>query len=201
MLNFDLYDTPMMRRAAILRKRRKQVSTVVLNQRGSVQVRQRKYGLAYSIIYRIPDAAAPSGFRQVRETLHGCESEEEVRTILAAKVENVKHLRLKPKATHLEPRVDFLTKLLLPTGNDSFIYCLQAQTSGLIKIGFAKNPYSRFSNYRTHNPDGLVLLGIWHGNRNDEEQIHERFKHQRHSREWFTPGADLLEFIKAHSAV
>jgi len=78
--------------------------------------------------------------------------------------------------------------------NSGFIYFLRS--GDLIKIGFATNVQRRISSLQIANPAPLVLLATMKGSPRREKQLHHRFRSLRVSGEWFSPGANLLKFIK-----
>jgi hypothetical protein len=63
----------------------------------------------------------------------------------------------------------------------------------LIKIGTTKSLRARLANY----PPGAELLAVERGGEDKESRRHRQFKHLLAERkEWFHPGADLLEHIE-----
>lgn len=86
-----------------------------------------------------------------------------------------------------------------PAAVVDYIYFIRGETTGLIKIGFARNPARRLTNLQIGSPDRLALLGTILGMMEDEFALHERFAHLRKHGEWFEPGDDLLAFIREHA--
>lgn len=81
----------------------------------------------------------------------------------------------------------------------AYIYFVQAQTLGLIKIGFAVDLEARLSAVRCSSPDGVSLLGVCRVSpltvRQAEGALHAKFAHLRDHGEWFRPERELLMFI------
>jgi len=72
-----------------------------------------------------------------------------------------------------------------------------ARRDGLIKIGCSREPHNRM---RTLKAEPILAIP---GGRSDEKALHQRFAHLQHlvgsEREWFDPGADLLDHIASLS--
>jgi hypothetical protein len=79
------------------------------------------------------------------------------------------------------------------------VYFIRGEQTGLIKIGVANNPSQRLANLQTGSPDRLELLGCTPGSSWGELRLHTRFAHLRQHGEWFTPGEDLLAYIREHA--
>jgi hypothetical protein len=76
------------------------------------------------------------------------------------------------------------------------VYFLQGRVTGLIKIGFSKDPCGRARDIAAEASEPMNLLKICHGrNRDHEAALHRHFAHHRELGEWFRPGPDLLAFI------
>ncbi len=74
-------------------------------------------------------------------------------------------------------------------------YFIQSGVDGPIKIGFTskEDPQERLRDLQTGNPEQLHLIAIIAGN--VERELHEQFKNDRISGEWFHPSPELLTFI------
>ena len=76
------------------------------------------------------------------------------------------------------------------------VYFIQYGESGPIKIGYSNNPFERIkvlqSNAVAHQ---LKLLAIMDGSRFEESAMHLRFREFHLTRELFSPGLQLMEFI------
>jgi len=75
------------------------------------------------------------------------------------------------------------------------VYFIQAQHSGLIKIGSAASPRQRLQTLQTGSPEPLVLLGDVPGGGRRERELHRKFADDRSHGEWFTPSSALTDFI------
>lgn len=81
----------------------------------------------------------------------------------------------------------------------SYVYFLQAEGDGLIKIGRTINPDKRVRELQTLAPSPLKLLALVEGGKDREREIHEMFVDARSHGEWFEPTPQLLRFIQNHS--
>jgi hypothetical protein len=95
---------------------------------------------------------------------------------------------------------EYEAALTKPSREDGFVYFIQGQTTGLIKIGFAVNPQKRIKILATGCTEHLKILCVQPGTRDHERRAHEKFAHLRQKGEWFLPGKPLLAFIKKASA-
>ena len=76
------------------------------------------------------------------------------------------------------------------------IYFIKDHT-GPIKIGYTSKPIAqRLSALRTNTPNTLTVLKTMRGSQKDEKKLHEQFAHLRLYGEWFSPSAELLQFIE-----
>lgn len=77
------------------------------------------------------------------------------------------------------------------------LYFIQAQVTGLIKIGIALKPRERLAALQIGSPDKLVLLGVVRqpGARAVERALHAAMKEHRSHGEWFRPAPALLQYI------
>lgn len=55
------------------------------------------------------------------------------------------------------------------------IYFITARAVGLVKIGHARNPQTRFVSIQTHSPVSLSLERVTEGGLNEERALHEAF--------------------------
>lgn len=68
----------------------------------------------------------------------------------------------------------------------------------LIKIGHTTNLRSRLCSLRTATPKELRVLLVIPGTRDDEQELHRKFKAYRAGREWFSRCDAIAEFISSH---
>lgn len=73
-----------------------------------------------------------------------------------------------------------------------FVLCKEAQS---VKIGVTNDVKKRFDSLQTANPFKLELLKFVEGNRNQEQEIHQKFEHLRVNGEWFSYSEELSNFI------
>ena len=83
--------------------------------------------------------------------------------------------------------------------SDGFVYFIQEEESGNIKIGFSeKHPKGRLKDFQTGNSNKLTLLGYIEGTFKDESNLHKEFSKERirKGNEWFESSPRLKERIK-----
>ena len=83
--------------------------------------------------------------------------------------------------------------------SDGFIYFIQEEESGNIKIGFSeKHPKGRLKDFQTGNSNKLILLGYIEGTFQDESNLHQEFSQERirTGNEWFRSSPRLKDRIK-----
>jgi len=77
-----------------------------------------------------------------------------------------------------------------------FIYFIQGESGGPIKIGYTTDVQSRIRTLQTGYPDTLKLLLAIPGNFNNEQTLHFELKEYRVQGEWFKPVPVVLDKIK-----
>ena len=83
--------------------------------------------------------------------------------------------------------------------SDGFVYFIQEEETGRIKIGFSeKHPNGRLKDFQTGNSNKLNLLGYIEGTYEDESNLHQEFSEERirEENEWFNPSPRLNDRIK-----
>jgi len=106
----------------------------------------------------------------------------------------------KPKRQrHLKPlsRIEEIRKSLPKAARvePGFVYFIQAESGGLIKVGTALDPLVRLVNLQSGSPLRLVVLGCLRGGRTLERALHREFADHRRHFEWFEANAAIVEFI------
>lgn len=80
-----------------------------------------------------------------------------------------------------------------------YLYGLQSETTGLIKIGITSNVYRRRKELENEYKDRLIILGYSLGTRGQETNIHNKLaqfqiNHPNNvGREWFSPSEQVRE--------
>jgi hypothetical protein len=69
-----------------------------------------------------------------------------------------------------------------------------ADRSGLVKIGWSKNPERRIASLKTAMSDDLVIIRLLAGRRSDEKRIHREVYPLQVRREWFRYEPELLSY-------
>lgn len=80
--------------------------------------------------------------------------------------------------------------------SDPFVYLIQHDHDGPIKIGFALGPEDRLRALQAANPFPLHLRLKLPGGEKEEACLHLRFKAHHIRGEWFHPCPELLALIK-----
>ena len=76
-----------------------------------------------------------------------------------------------------------------------FVYFMRC--GGKIKIGYSKDPRKRADGLQTGTADKIRIICTISGDRALERRLHEKFKAQRISGEWFAYKGALYEFLTA----
>lgn len=87
-----------------------------------------------------------------------------------------------------------LTQWRSPTVRWPMIYFIRADSA--IKIGYSVNPEMRLGELQVGAQHDLELLGVMHGEREDEGKLHKQFANLRIRGEWFRAERVLLDFIE-----
>ncbi len=82
-----------------------------------------------------------------------------------------------------------------PLGQHGFVYIVQSETVGPIKIGHARHVSERLTKLRSGSPYKLHLLCVLRGGREREKELHRMFKSARLHGEWFKPCPELFRYI------
>lgn len=77
-----------------------------------------------------------------------------------------------------------------------YIYFIQGQCGGAIKIGYSLSPSARLRTLQTGYPDTLRILLLIPGNESTEQMLHRQFEEMRLKGEWFRPDKRLTDKIK-----
>jgi hypothetical protein len=106
----------------------------------------------------------------------------------------------------------------LSSGRQTYVYFVQHNTDGPIKIGRSSNPRARVMEMQTGNPYPLRILAVTKGSSLTEARFHRQFTHLRLNtrtagqgeriegsvrlagNEWFIPAPELIEFIESLGA-
>jgi hypothetical protein len=78
---------------------------------------------------------------------------------------------------------------------DGWIYFIVAAESGIVKIGWAKDPAKRLLQLQTANHLTLSVFGTTRGTVKQEQALHRRFRHLRIRGEWFKIDEELTAFL------
>lgn len=77
-----------------------------------------------------------------------------------------------------------------------FVYFIEAEETGLVKIGHAANPESRMKSIQGMSPAKLRLIGYMPGSIADEKALHARFATDRSHGEWFRHSRQISDYIQ-----
>ena len=79
---------------------------------------------------------------------------------------------------------------------DDVVYIVRSRATGLVKIGFSRDPARRLDELALrHGP--LDLLLVLAGDRADEKALHRRFAGHAVGHEWFRCSRELESFVGA----
>ena len=81
------------------------------------------------------------------------------------------------------------------------VYFLQSKETGLIKVGFSKQPKTRTKNIMVAHHDDAEVIGFIPGSSKTERSIHKSFSKDHKRGEWFFPSPELVGFIMSFSSV
>lgn len=73
------------------------------------------------------------------------------------------------------------------------IYFVRCSATGLVKIGYADDPWSRLKKMQSDSPGVLTMLGMEEGGLAREAQYHLKFASCRERGEWFRPDGRLAK--------
>ena len=94
-----------------------------------------------------------------------------------------------PKITPPPPPVENKNK-------KGFVYYIQEEMDGNIKIGWSEDPLKRLSEHQTSNSRELRMLVYVKGDKDYEKEIHRKFQSSKTTGEWFKPDKRLLVHIE-----
>lgn len=77
------------------------------------------------------------------------------------------------------------------------VYYIRAPEAGLVKIGFAEQPWRRLSKMQVDSPTRLMLVAFEEGGRPLESARHRQFEEFRRRGEWFEHAGALAAHIAA----
>lgn len=86
--------------------------------------------------------------------------------------------------------------------DSEIVYFVEALSSGLIKIGVARDAQARLRTLQTGSPEKLSLVAVirTHDASGLERALHAEFRSARSHGEWFHPVSGLLDFIVANGS-
>lgn len=77
-----------------------------------------------------------------------------------------------------------------------FVYFVQGEFGGGVKIGYSQNPECRLKQLQTSYPDTLKILVLVPGSSKSEHLYHKQFENIKLNGEWFKPEKELLDEIE-----
>lgn len=101
-----------------------------------------------------------------------------------------------PRDSWANPMNDWIDKRTRRMG---FVYMLQSNIGGNVKIGFSTDPVSRIRAIQAVNPFQLVVPFSMPGTELMEAAFHTRFAALRQHGEFFEPGPELAKYIDQQS--
>jgi predicted GIY-YIG superfamily endonuclease len=83
-----------------------------------------------------------------------------------------------------------------PKTEEGFVYYIQEEMDGNIKIGWSNDPIKRLPQHQTSNSRELRMLVYVKGSQDYETEIHKKFQNFKTTGEWFKPDKRLLVHIE-----
>lgn len=74
-----------------------------------------------------------------------------------------------------------------------FVYAIQAESGGLVKVGFSAKPRMRLAQLQSAHGELLVIRRKFIGTRDDEERAHRQLAPFQHRGEWFRDEPEMWE--------
>ena len=104
-----------------------------------------------------------------------------------------------PKSTRFRVRdvLDVFANLSRTKSESRALYFLQANRTGLVKIGVTDDFKKRYREIQLANADEIRLLGRVKGGAMSEARLHREFADTRHHGEWFLPTDRIFARIDA----
>lgn len=87
-----------------------------------------------------------------------------------------------------------------PKKTKGYVYFIQGECGGAIKVGYSANPEKRLKELQTGYPDTLILLLMIPGTESTERALHREFESSRLNGEWFRPDKQVIDRIKELTA-
>lgn len=90
-----------------------------------------------------------------------------------------------------------------PRTDERFVYFIEAEGLGLVKIGVANCPHDRLRHLDHMSAAPLRLLGAVATDRRGalEKELHLRFAAHRRRGEWFEAHPEIMAYIEAHASM
>lgn len=76
------------------------------------------------------------------------------------------------------------------------IYFVRCSATGLVKIGYAANPWLRLSKMQSDNAGTLDIIALEEGDISREQALHHRFASERVRGEWFRFSPELQVHVQ-----
>ena len=83
-----------------------------------------------------------------------------------------------------------------PKSEEGYVYYIQEELDGNIKIGWSNDPIKRLQEHQTSNSRELRMLVYVKGSQEYEREIHRKFQSSKTTGEWFKPDKRLLVHIE-----
>jgi len=101
--------------------------------------------------------------------------------------------KTQPKETQISQEEP---KPIEPKKEEGFVYYIQEEMDGNIKIGWSDDPIKRLTQHQTSNSRELRMLVYVKGSQEYEKEIHRKFQSSKTTGEWFKPDKRLLVHIE-----
>lgn len=81
-----------------------------------------------------------------------------------------------------------------------YVYFVESSKDKFIKIGYTRQIHDRLKSLEKEYGE-LNLIGLMHGDKKKESEVHSLFANQRMYGEWFTYSDELLEYIREFATI
>lgn len=81
----------------------------------------------------------------------------------------------------------------------TYVYLVAALETRMVKIGITNDLKKRLHSMQSGSPCDLVMLAHFPGSREDEQELHHRFRELRSHGEWFRDTKEIRELFRRRS--
>lgn len=101
------------------------------------------------------------------------------------------------RSEQLELEILRLGRCDLPQSRETYLYFVQTELTGAVKIGVADDPRSRLRELQCGNHETLRIAAAWKTHAGLERFVHKHLRAMRIRGEWFRPNYMLADVLDA----